>query len=45
MQVIIEPAVLDEVTGMLVEIVRDADTGEIIGKNERYPEPESEPEE
>jgi len=44
MQVIIEPAVLDEVTGMLVEIVRDADTGEIIGKNERYPEPEQEAE-
>jgi hypothetical protein len=44
MQVIIEPAVIDEVTGMLVEIVRDADTGEIIGKNERYPEPEQEAE-
>jgi hypothetical protein len=42
MAVIIEPAVLDEQTGMLVEIVRDADTGEIIGKNERYPEPEAE---
>ena len=42
MAVIIEPAVLDEQTGMLVEIVRDADTGEIIGKNERYPEPEEE---
>ena len=40
MAVITEPAVLDEQTGMLVEIVRDADTGEIIGKNERYPEPE-----
>ncbi len=44
MQVIIEPAVLDEVTGMLVEIVRNAETGEIIGKNERYPEPEQEAE-
>jgi hypothetical protein len=44
MAVIIEPAVLDEVTGMLVEIVRNAETGEIIGKNERYPEPEPEPE-
>ena len=44
MAVIIEPAVLDEVTGMLVEIVRDAETGKIIGKNERYPEPEPEEE-
>ena len=35
MPVIIEPAYLDEQTGMLVEIVRDAETGEIIGKNER----------
>jgi hypothetical protein len=42
MPVIIEPAVLDEQTGMLTEIVRDAETGEIIGKNERYPEPEVE---
>lgn len=40
MSVIIEPAFLDEETGMLVEIVRDAETGEVIGKNERYPEPE-----
>ena len=38
MQVIIEPAYLDEQTGMLVEIVRNAETGEIIGKNERAPE-------
>jgi len=38
MQVIIEPAYLDEQTGMLVEIVRDAETGKIIGKNERMPE-------
>ena len=44
MAVIIEPAVLDEVTGMLVEIVRDAETGEIIGKNERYPDSEEESE-
>ena len=42
MAVIVEPAVLDEQTGMLVEIVRDADTGEIIGKNERYPEADPE---
>jgi len=42
MAVITEPAVLDEQTGMLVEIVRDADTGEIIGKNERYPEADQE---
>ena len=39
MQVIIEPAFLDPETGMLTEIVRDAETGEIIGKNERLPEP------
>jgi hypothetical protein len=44
MSVITEPAYLDPETGMLVEIVRDADTGEIIGKNERYPEPETEAE-
>ena len=40
MDVIIDPAYLDPETGMLVEIVRNAETGEIIGKNERYPEPE-----
>jgi hypothetical protein len=39
MPVIIEPAYLDEQTGMLTEIVRDAETGKIIGKNERMPEP------
>jgi len=38
MQVIIEPAYLDEQTGMLTEIVRDAETGKIVGKNERMPE-------
>jgi len=38
MAVITEPAYLDDQTGMLTEIVRDADTGEIIGKNERMPE-------
>ena len=38
MQAIIEPAYLEEQTGMLVEIVRNAETGEIIGKNERMPE-------
>ena len=42
MQVIIEPAYLDEQTGMIVEIVRNAETGEIIGKNERMPEEASE---
>jgi hypothetical protein len=40
MQVITEPAYLDEQTGKMVEIVRDAETGEIIGKNERMPEAE-----
>ena len=38
MTVITESAYLDEQTGMLTEIVRDAETGEIIGKNERMPE-------
>jgi hypothetical protein len=38
MQVITDSAYLDEQTGMLVEIVRNAETGEIIGKNERMPE-------
>jgi predicted RNA-binding protein YlqC (UPF0109 family) len=38
MAVITEPAYLDDQTGMLTEIVRDADTGKIIGKNERMPE-------
>jgi len=38
MPVITEPAYLDPETGMLVEIVRDAETGKIIGKNERMPE-------
>jgi len=38
MPVITEPAYLDEQTGMLTEIVRDAETGKIIGKNERMPE-------
>ena len=42
MPVIIEPAYLDEQTGMIVEIVRNAETGEIIGKNERMPEETSE---
>ena len=40
MPVIIDPAYLDDQTGMLVEIVRNAETGEIIGKNERMPEVE-----
>lgn len=38
MQVITDAPYLDEQTGMLVEIVRNAETGEIIGKNERAPE-------
>jgi len=38
MAVITEPAYLDPETGMLVEIVRDAESGKIIGKNERMPE-------
>jgi hypothetical protein len=42
MPVITEPAYLDEQTGMLVEIVKDAETGKIIGKNESMPEEISE---
>ena len=42
MQVITEPAYLDPETGMLTEIVRDAETGKIIGKNERVPEEDTE---
>jgi hypothetical protein len=38
MAIITEPAYLDEQTGMLIEIVRNAETGEIVGKNERVPE-------
>jgi hypothetical protein len=37
MAVITEPAYLDPETGMLTEIVRNVDTGEIVGKNERVP--------
>jgi len=44
MAVITEPAYLDPETGMLVEIVRDAETGKVVGKNERCPEPEPETE-
>lgn len=42
MQVVTEAAYLDPETGMLTEIVRNAETGEIIGRNERCPEPEAE---
>jgi len=38
MPVITDAPYLDEQTGMLVEIVRDEETGKIIGKNERMPE-------
>lgn len=42
MAVIIDPPFIDPDTGMIVEIVRDADTKKVIGKNERMPEPEPE---
>jgi hypothetical protein len=35
---LIEQAVYDPNTGKMVEIVRNGETGEIIGKNERMPE-------
>jgi len=38
MKEIIDQAVYDPETGKMVEIVRDAETGKIIGKNERMPE-------
>lgn len=38
MAVIIDPAYLDAETGMITEIVKDAETGQVIGKNERMPE-------
>ena len=38
MAVIIDAPYLDKQTGMIVEIVRDAKTGLVIGKNERAPE-------
>ena len=38
MQVTTDAPYLDEQTGMIIEIVRNAETGEIIGKNERMPE-------
>lgn len=50
MQVITEPAVYDPVNNEWVQIVRNAETGEIIGTNTRrapfdLPEPEPEVEE
>ena len=47
MQVIIEPAVYDPTNDEWVQVVRDAETGEIIGTNTRrtpfdQPEPEAE---
>ena len=37
MKVITEQAYIDPDTGLLTEIVRNEETGEIIGKNERLP--------
>ena len=42
MKMIVDQAYLDEETGMLIEIVKNPETGKIIGRNERYPEPEVE---
>lgn len=44
MPVIIDAPYIDEETGLIVEIVRDAETGNIIGKNERVPISEEESE-
>lgn len=41
-QVEYSPWVLDAASGMLVSIVTRTDTGEVIGKAERAPEPEEE---
>jgi len=44
MQVITEPAVYDPVNDEWVQIVRDAETGEIIGTNSRKEPFDEEPE-
>ncbi len=43
MAITLDAEVLDEETGLYVQIVRDAETGTIIGKNERAPETEPQP--
>ena len=47
MQVVTEPAVYDAINDEWVQVVRNAETGEIIGTNTRrtpfdHPEPEAE---
>ena len=44
MPAVLDEEVFDELTGFYVQIVRDAETGQIIGKNERAPQPEPQPE-
>ena len=44
MSVTLDPEVFNEETGLYVQIVRDAETGQIIGKNERRPQADPEPE-
>ena len=39
-----DPEIFDQETGLYVQIVRDAETGQIVGKNERAPQPEPQPE-
>jgi hypothetical protein len=44
MAVVLDQEVFDELTGFYVQIVRDSETGQIIGKNERAPQADPEPE-
>jgi hypothetical protein len=44
MSVTVDAEILNHETGLYVQIVRDGQTGEIIGKNERVQQPAPEPE-
>ena len=44
MPITTDPEIFDQETGLYVQIVRDAETGEIVGKNERAPQADPEPE-
>lgn len=37
-----DPEIFDQETGLYVQIVRNSETGEVVGKNERSPLVESE---
>jgi hypothetical protein len=44
MSVTLDAEIFDAETGLYVQIVRDAETGEIVGKNERAAQADPEPE-